>query len=228
MSAERVILVDADDRPLGTMEKLQAHREGRLHRAFSVCPRWPAACSRSGGRHQVPSPGLWSNTCRGHPRSEELLDAAARAVCSRSGCPRRLRALPFLTGRRLIPDGRAEGPRPGGRLEGTWRQTRRVRVALDGLPGLRDAVLGEPRAFTAGCGPFEDELPSRPGRRARESSARCGRSESVRVDVHVPSDPARPAEGGRRSPRLLSGTSRTTSRQPSACRARTALRTGTS
>ena len=36
MPEQRVTLVDADDRSLGTMEKLAAHREGRLHRAFSV------------------------------------------------------------------------------------------------------------------------------------------------------------------------------------------------
>ncbi len=34
---ERVILVDENDRPIGTEEKLRAHQDGgRLHRAFSV------------------------------------------------------------------------------------------------------------------------------------------------------------------------------------------------
>ena len=33
---EYVILVDEFDNPLGTMEKMQAHVEGELHRAFSV------------------------------------------------------------------------------------------------------------------------------------------------------------------------------------------------
>ena len=33
---ERVILVDSDDRPLGTAPKLDAHVNGQLHRAFSV------------------------------------------------------------------------------------------------------------------------------------------------------------------------------------------------
>ena len=31
-----VILVNDNDEVVGTMEKLQAHKEGRLHRAFSV------------------------------------------------------------------------------------------------------------------------------------------------------------------------------------------------
>ena len=33
---EKVVLVDPEDRPLGTMEKMEAHRQGVLHRAFSV------------------------------------------------------------------------------------------------------------------------------------------------------------------------------------------------
>ena len=33
---ELVVLIDPQDREIGQMEKLAAHREGRLHRAFSV------------------------------------------------------------------------------------------------------------------------------------------------------------------------------------------------
>ena len=33
---EEVILVDKDDNAIGTMEKMEAHRKGLLHRAFSV------------------------------------------------------------------------------------------------------------------------------------------------------------------------------------------------
>ena len=33
---ENVILVDVQDNELGTMEKMKAHEEGLLHRAFSV------------------------------------------------------------------------------------------------------------------------------------------------------------------------------------------------
>jgi len=36
MEKERVILVDPQDQPLGTMEKMEAHEKGLLHRAFSV------------------------------------------------------------------------------------------------------------------------------------------------------------------------------------------------
>ena len=78
-SEEHVVLVDSDDRPLGTMEKLQAHRQGVLHRAISVF-----VFNRNGelllqrraiGKYH--SGGLWANTCCSHPRPEEPIGQAA-------------------------------------------------------------------------------------------------------------------------------------------------------
>ena len=36
LDREMVVLIDPNDREIGQMEKLEAHRTGRLHRAFSV------------------------------------------------------------------------------------------------------------------------------------------------------------------------------------------------
>ena len=36
MELTQVILVDVNDRQTGTMEKMEAHEKGLLHRAFSV------------------------------------------------------------------------------------------------------------------------------------------------------------------------------------------------
>ena len=77
---ERVILVDAEDAPIGTAGKLEAHERGALHRAFSVFVlndageillQRRAAMKYHGG-------GLWSNSCCGHPRPGEATAAAAR------------------------------------------------------------------------------------------------------------------------------------------------------
>lgn len=89
---ERVVLVDTDDVELGTLEKLRAHMEGALHRAFSVfvfdsegrmlLQRRAAAKYHSGG--------LWSNTCCSHPRpGEAVIDAARRRLREEMGfaCP---------------------------------------------------------------------------------------------------------------------------------------------
>ena len=35
MQVEYVVLVNQEDRPLGTLEKMEAHERGVLHRAFS-------------------------------------------------------------------------------------------------------------------------------------------------------------------------------------------------
>lgn len=85
---EQVILVDGDDRAIGQMEKLAVHREGLLHRAFSVFVfdgdgRLLLQRRASGKYH---SPGLWSNTCCGHPRpGEDTLAAARRRLVEEMG-----------------------------------------------------------------------------------------------------------------------------------------------
>ena len=77
---ETVVLVDEQDREVGLAEKLEAHRTGVLHRAFSVFvlnSRGELLLQRrAAGKYH--SPGRWSNTCCGHPRPGEPLAAAAR------------------------------------------------------------------------------------------------------------------------------------------------------
>jgi isopentenyl-diphosphate delta-isomerase len=74
-----VVLVTEEDQPVGTAEKLRAHREGWLHRALSVFVFDPAGRlllqQRSGEKYH--SGGLWSNTCCSHPYPEEAPSTAA-------------------------------------------------------------------------------------------------------------------------------------------------------
>ena len=80
MAAEQLILVDADDRELGVGEKMQVHRAGALHRAFSVFIFDGRGRLLLQKRAPVKyhSAGLWSNTACGHPRPGEATRAAAR------------------------------------------------------------------------------------------------------------------------------------------------------
>lgn len=76
---EKVILVDNNDRVMGSLEKLQAHQEGRLHRAFSIFvfdSRGRLLLQRRSGT-KYHSANLWSNTCCGHPTPGESISAAA-------------------------------------------------------------------------------------------------------------------------------------------------------
>ncbi|MEO7455509.1 MAG: isopentenyl-diphosphate Delta-isomerase [Gemmatimonadaceae bacterium] len=78
--AEQMILVDENDVPIGTAEKMAVHRAGMLHRAFSVFVFHPDGRllmqRRADGKYH--SPGLWSNSACGHPRPGEDTCAAAR------------------------------------------------------------------------------------------------------------------------------------------------------
>ncbi len=76
---EKVILVDENDSPLGTMEKMEAHKKGVLHRAFSVFifNDKGELMLQQRALAKYHSPGLWTNTCCSHPREGEKTDAAA-------------------------------------------------------------------------------------------------------------------------------------------------------
>lgn len=77
---EYVTLVDEHDRALGSMEKLEAHRQpGRMHRAFSVFVfnRCGELLLQRRAAAKYHFGGLWSNTCCGHPRPDEVVEAAA-------------------------------------------------------------------------------------------------------------------------------------------------------
>jgi isopentenyl-diphosphate delta-isomerase len=77
---EHVILVDEDDNAIGTMEKLEAHQKGVLHRAFSIL------LFNSNGEillqkrsdEKYHSGGLWTNTCCSHPLPDESMEQATR------------------------------------------------------------------------------------------------------------------------------------------------------
>jgi isopentenyl-diphosphate delta-isomerase len=79
MATEMLVLVDENDREIGTGEKLAVHRSGALHRAFSIylfnSRNELLITRRAPGKYH--SPGLWTNTCCGHPRPGEPVDAAA-------------------------------------------------------------------------------------------------------------------------------------------------------
>ena len=77
---EHVILVDHTGREIGIQEKIQAHRDGQLHSAFSVFVFNAVGELLLQRRAQTKyhSGGLWTNTCCSHPRPGENHHHAAR------------------------------------------------------------------------------------------------------------------------------------------------------
>ncbi len=79
MAENHIILVDENDRETGVMEKMEAHRKGILHRAFSVFIFNPAGeiLLQQRAEHKYHSGGLWANACCSHPRPGEDTETAA-------------------------------------------------------------------------------------------------------------------------------------------------------
>ncbi|MDI1356409.1 MAG: isopentenyl-diphosphate Delta-isomerase [bacterium] len=85
---EEVILVDKEDRETGTMEKMEAHEKGILHRAFSVFifNSNNELLLQQRALDKYHSAGLWTNTCCSHPRpGEDTLVAAKRRLREEMG-----------------------------------------------------------------------------------------------------------------------------------------------
>lgn len=85
---EKIILVDRKDRKTGTGEKLEVHKAGRLHRAFSIfvfnSKGETLLQKRAKGKYH--SGGLWTNACCSHPREgEELKEAVHRRLKQEMG-----------------------------------------------------------------------------------------------------------------------------------------------
>ena len=80
MIQEHVILVDPNGKEIGTQEKIQAHRDGKLHRAFSifVFNTLDEVLLQKRAETKYHSGGLWTNTCCSHPRPGENHHHAAR------------------------------------------------------------------------------------------------------------------------------------------------------
>jgi len=85
---EHVILVNESDNPVGTQEKMAAHEQANLHRAFSVFifNAKGEMLLQQRAKDKYHSGGLWTNACCSHPRpGEKTIDAAHRRLQEEMG-----------------------------------------------------------------------------------------------------------------------------------------------
>lgn len=153
---EHVVLVDHNDRAIGSAEKLLAHRHALLHRAFSVfifdghgrlmLQRRAASKYHSGG--------LWSNTVCSHPRPGETpAHGAVRRLDEEMGFLCRLEPAFAFTYRVDLGNGLHEheydhvftgrfhgAPRPDPTEVDGWR--------MASPEDVRHELAGEPERFT--------------------------------------------------------------------------------
>ncbi|MBL7725327.1 MAG: isopentenyl-diphosphate Delta-isomerase [Chitinophagaceae bacterium] len=93
MDLTKVILVDEQDNPIGSCEKLEAHRKGLLHRAFSVFifNSKGEMLLQKRAIDKYHSGGLWTNACCSHPaEGEETVSAAHRRLQEEMGFDTRI------------------------------------------------------------------------------------------------------------------------------------------
>lgn len=85
---DKVILVDEHDDMVGIMDKMEAHRQGLLHRAFSVFifNHKGEMLLQQRALDKYHSGGLWTNACCSHPiPGEKTKDAAQRRLMEELG-----------------------------------------------------------------------------------------------------------------------------------------------
>ncbi len=86
--AEHIIIVDEHDHEIGCGEKLQVHKDNRLHRAFSIYifNSKGQMLIQQRNKNKYHSGGLWCNTCCSHPRvGEKVEDAVHRRLAEEMG-----------------------------------------------------------------------------------------------------------------------------------------------
>lgn len=156
MATDLVTLVDRDDNVVGVEEKLRAHREGKLHRAFSVFV-FDEQCRlllqrRAPGKYH--SAGLWSNTCCGHPRpGESAGSAASRRLVEEMGFSCALQDVFHVVYRAELDNSLVEHEVDRvfvGRYNGDLRPDPSEVDGTDWvtLPELRQRIAAEPHRFT--------------------------------------------------------------------------------
>lgn len=79
MNQQDVILVTPQDEAIGVMEKMEAHRKGVLHRAFSVFifDRSGRMLLQRRAPQKYHGAYLWTNACCSHPYPNEPVEKAA-------------------------------------------------------------------------------------------------------------------------------------------------------
>ena len=88
MVEEQVILVNDQDEQIGLMPKMEAHKKGVLHRAFSVFifNSKNELMLQQRAAHKYHSPLLWTNTCCSHQRDGETnIEAGTRRLSEEMG-----------------------------------------------------------------------------------------------------------------------------------------------
>ena len=156
MEKIEVILVDKNDKVIGRAEKMAVHKQGLLHRCFSIFlfNAQGEVLLQKRAKNKYHSPGLWSNACCSHPRSGKgLLGEAKRRLWQEMGVKAELKeAFTFIYKAKVgaliehefdhVFFGRFNGsPKPNPEEAADWRR--------ESLLALKKDIQKHPRKYTA-------------------------------------------------------------------------------
>lgn len=153
---DHVITVNENDEQIGTMEKMEAHEKGVLHRAFSIFllndNNELLIQQRADDKYH--SAGLWTNTCCSHPiPGENTMQAAHRRLKEELGIETNLRAAFNFTYLAKVGGGLTEHEYDHvfiGRYNGECNPDPKEVKAYKylSLPEVAEWIKQEPAAFT--------------------------------------------------------------------------------
>ena len=108
---ELMVLVDSDDNELGVMEKIETHKQGLLHRAFSgfVFNNKGELLIQKRSSTKYHNPGIWGNTVCSHPRlGESIEQGVKRRLHEELGFELDFKVLDYFIYKATFPNGLTE------------------------------------------------------------------------------------------------------------------------
>src|SRR5688572_14570569 len=157
MQEQQVILVNGSDQPEGVAGKMEAHRNGLLHRAFSVFifSSKGEMLLQQRALDKYHSGGLWTNACCSHPfPGEATADAAKRRLMDEMGVETELEHIGELVYNISLDNGLSEHEYDhlyAGQFDGSVRINKKevMDYAFEDMNKLRDSLKTHPKQFTA-------------------------------------------------------------------------------
>lgn len=156
MSVQEVILVSPQDEAIGVMEKMEAHRQGLLHRAFSVFifDKQGRMLLQQRAPQKYHGAHLWTNACCSHPYWNEPVEkAATRRLMEELGFHTPLQKIFAFTYKATVENGLIEHEYDhvfAGEYEGPFALNREevCDVAYEDLASIKRRMQQKPELFT--------------------------------------------------------------------------------
>jgi isopentenyl-diphosphate delta-isomerase len=154
---QQLILVNENDEFVGVMEKMEVHRKGLLHRAFSVFifDKEGKMLLQKRSLEKYHSAGLWTNACCSHPiPGESVEDAAQRRLYEELGISTALQKIFVFTYKAKVENDLIEHEFDhvfAGEYDGNiqWDQEEVAECRLIDLNTIRSELENSPELYTA-------------------------------------------------------------------------------